>query len=135
MAAWFKQTDLFVEINRDHSAWSFPLETLIFAVFFLAFFSVIRCSLMLVPLINAPTAIMQTSRRSWIGMISALILVVIFALVTGRWLYSGIVVVIGIIVWIPFYLSAKPRNIEHVEPISETIDHQLTEESEKDERK
>ncbi len=55
-------------------------------------------------------------RRPWLGVLLLAALLLAFGFATCRWLSCTIGLAIGIAVWIPFYLSAKPREQGSVEP-------------------
>jgi hypothetical protein len=84
-----------------------------------SFFFLVRFGLKLTPVFGVSKTEVHAKSKSWLGALFVLAFLVVFGLITHRWLTCVIGMVIGIAVWIPYYLTAKPRTEETVEPSPE----------------
>ena len=112
IVALFRNASPLIQLHRSHPGVYGALAGLSMASVFL----LIRFALRLTPVPDASGAELRVKRKSWLAVLLLVALLLVLGFATRRWLSCAIGLVIGIAVWIPFYLSAKPREQGSVEP-------------------
>lgn len=111
--AMFRNTPYFVELHHSHPGVYGGLGGLVMGLI-LGFG--LRIGLRLVPLWGQVECESRARRNRWLVPVFILAVVGVIGFVTHRWLVCGIGLVIGIAVWTPYYLFAKAKTGQSVEP-------------------